>query len=504
MFVLSLTGTTLAFGGRIWWGSLAVAILALGLAVLSLLRMLLEGKMRLIASPLSLLGALALLLAIAQIAPVPPRVSHWLSPSSRAAYTVGLLPAQARALDPTIELPEGPAIRSPVSLDRPATLRWLLMASACLTVFWAASQFVDRLEHHFVILGSVIAGFFINSAVALVQLACGSNGILGFIHAGRGPAWGPSWNDLLESPGFSVLRVSEAARGGHLAWALPVPDRPFLIGTQMGGPDAYLALGSVSLPLALALTLQLVAPRGSREPFLSRLVNSGRGSVVALLCGMLVVSWLIVGLLAGPFYSVPFAIATVVVALPPAWCTGLRWTAVSLTILALACLAAGSSIGTIWTESKLAPPGVALESPSAHARVWNDALGMIRDFPLLGLGLGSFPAAYPYYKTQDATSTTAMSSLLQWGVESGCAGVALIALGAIWCLRRVPAAVRRVGTADRVLVFGLIGAGAGFTLFSAVHWTVELASVALAASAVGGICNRWLAGATDLFVEVGR
>jgi hypothetical protein len=49
----------------------------------------------------------------------------------------------------------------------------------------------------------------------------------------------------------------------------------------------------------------------------------------------------------------------------------------------------------------------------------------------------------------------------------------------------------------------LIGAAAGFTLFSAVHWTVELGSVALAASALGGTWNRWLAGGTDLFVERG-
>ena len=63
--------------------------------------------------------------------------------------------------------------------------------------------------------------------------------------------------------------------------------------------------------------------------------------------------------------------------------------------------------------------------------------------------------------------------------------------------------MRRVGTADRSLVFGLIGAAAGFSLFSAVHWTVELSAVAVAASAWGGTWNRWLAGGTDLFVERG-
>jgi hypothetical protein len=88
-------------------------------------------------------------------------------------------------------------------------------------------------------------------------------------------------------------------------------------------------------------------------------------------------------------------------------------------------------------------------------------------------------------------------------VESGLVGVGLLALALLWALWRIPGALRRVGTADRALAFGLIGAASGFTLYSAVHWTVELASVSLAASAVGGTMNRWLAGGTDLFVERG-
>ena len=121
----------------------------------------------------------------------------------------------------------------------------------------------------------------------------------------------------------------------------------------------------------------------------------------------------------------------------------------------------------------------------------------------MGTGLGTFPSVYPFYKTRDDSPTTAMSSLLQWWIESGFVGLGLLAVGALWCLARLPGAVRGVGSADRSLAYGLIGTAAGFTLFSAVHWTVELASVALAASAVGGACNRWLAGGTDLFVERG-
>ena len=79
--------------------------------------------------------------------------------------------------------------------------------------------------------------------------------------------------------------------------------------------------------------------------------------------------------------------------------------------------------------------------------------------------------------------------------------MALALVATLWCLCRLPAAIRRVGTADRALAFGLLGAAACFALLSAIHWTVELAAIALAASAVAGTCERWLAGGTDLFVE---
>jgi hypothetical protein len=96
-----------------------------------------------------------------------------------------------------------------------------------------------------------------------------------------------------------------------------------------------------------------------------------------------------------------------------------------------------------------------------------------------------------------------MSSVLQWAVESGAVGLGLMATAGLWCLVRLPGAIRRVGTADRALAFGLLGSLTCFGLFSAIHWTVELAAVALAAVAVAGTANRWLAGGTDLFVDRG-
>jgi O-antigen ligase len=218
---------------------------------------------------------------------------------------------------------------------------------------------------------------------------------------------------------------------------------------------------------------------------------------------MLAASALIIGLLAGPWFCVPFAVAAALVGLGGAWSSGLRWTGVGLTLVLLAFLGSGAAAGELWSASTTYPMVVPRQDVQEAVKVWSESLPIVRDFPWLGTGLGTFSAIYPFYKEQDPAATTAMSSLLQWWIESGAVGLMLLALAGLWAISRAPGALQRVGTADRALAFGLIAAALGFTLFSAVHWTVELASVSIAASAVGGTLNRWLAGGTDLFVERG-
>jgi hypothetical protein len=498
-----LAGTALAFGGAVWWAGTMMAALSFLFALACLLRIALEGRMRLLKSPLAPLGFLALGLALVQLAPMPPALARKLSPRSQEVYSLGLFADRAQALDPGFAPPDGAQSRSPITLDRAATLRWVIGALVCLGVFWGVSQFTDRLQRLYLIWGSVIAAFFFNTAFAIVQLLGHTSGLYGLYEPGKGPFWAPSTNDLMSAPNSLVLRTLPGPSPAHPPWALLMPDRPVLLGTLMGGPGAYLALGSVALPLALALVLQLVAPRGSRELLAMRLRNSGQGGLVVLLAVLLIASAVLVGILAGPLLSVPFALALVLVGLPSAWPSGLRWGAIGATVLALAGLGIGVAGGQVLRRVPGALPTFRVESILTEPKAWSDALAIVRDFPVFGSGLGSFASVYPFYKSHDATRTTALSSLLQWWVESGAVGVSLLLSGVLWSLYRLPGAVRRTGTADRALVFGLIGAAVGFSLYATVHWTVELAAVAIAVSALAGACNRWLSGGTDLFVERG-
>jgi hypothetical protein len=174
-----------------------------------------------------------------------------------------------------------------------------------------------------------------------------------------------------------------------------------------------------------------------------------------------------------------------------------------LTALLALALGLGAAFVTAWPAIIGGQPPCAPVSWETTKRLWSDSLTILPSFPWVGTGFGSFGAIYPYAKTHDSSSSTSMSSVLQWAVESGALGLCLVGSAALWCVCRLPTCLQRVGSADRTLAFGLLGAALGFSLWSVVHWTIELPAVAISASALFGTWNRWLAGGTDLFVERG-
>ena len=398
MLATLLVGTTLAFGGAVWWAGPVISGLTFLFAVACLLRIALEGKLRLLKSPLTLLGLLALGLGIVQLAPLPPALASWFSPRSQQVYSLGFFPDRVRELDPKIkdnELPEPATSRSPITVDRAGTLRWIVSASVCLALFWGVSHYTDSLRRLYLVWGCLLAGFFLNTCFVVVQVIGRSSGLYGLYEPGLGPMWAPSNTDLMTSPNALVLRTVAGPSPAHPSWGQLLPNRPFSVGTLMGGPDAYLALASFGLPLALAMLLQLIAPRGSRALLTVRLAESGQSGLVVLLSIMLVTSALTVGLLAGPLLSLPFAIGLILVGLPSAWPTGVRWAGLGLTLLALTGLGSGIGVRLIAERIPDAPPPISAVSLQAASRAWTDSLAITRDFPIFGAGLGSFSSIYP-------------------------------------------------------------------------------------------------------------
>ncbi len=499
-------GSVLCFGGAVWWFPSAVTGLTFLMVVARLVQLLVQGRMPMLKSPLTFLGLLVLALGMVQLVSLPARLARWVSPVAHEVYGTGTWSRLVLADDPTAVLPTPAEVRSPATLDRGATLHWLVGAAMCLAIFWTVSHYVDRLGRLYWVWGTVAAGFLLNVALGVVQISGQTEGLFGFVLPERANAWGPTVDDLLESPVPAALHrlVSpERAEKGELEKVLLIPDRPFLFGTVMGGPVAMLAMGSMALPLAMAIVLHLLAPRGSREGLGERLRHSGLGGLAVLLVTLLAAGAFLGGLIAGPWLCLPFALAVAVVGLPTAAVPGNRWSAIGLTMFLLGAIGFGATLTATWSVSFGGQPPVASVSWEAIRLFWTESLPILRDFPVLGTGFGTFRTIHAYFKTQDVSSGLVMSSVLRCGVEAGWAGLSLIAAAGIWSICRVFGSLRRVGSADRALAYGLIGAALGFSLWSVLHWTVELPAVAISASALGGTWNRWLAGGTDLFVARG-
>ncbi len=502
--VALVLGSGLCFGGAVWWFPPALAALAFLLATVRLSQFAVQGRMAVLKSPMTLLWLLALALGIAQLMPLPAALARRVSPASQEIWATGTWSELVKADDPEAEpIPAAP-VRSPSTLDRAATLHWLVRAAACLAIFWTASHFVDRLGRLYWLVGSVLAIFLVNIALGIVQIGGDSEGLFGFMLPGRAPAWGPTLDDLLDTPAPAALRrlgVPGREAPPAIEKIALVPDRPFLLGTMMGGPGAVLAIGSMALPLGLGILLHLLSPRGSRESLGDRLGHAGLGSLSTMMAVLLTAGAFLAGMMSGPWFCLPFAVAMVLVGLPGLATPGGRWPAAGLTVLFVTAIGLGAAAVAVWPKYLGVQPPVAPVSWEATRRLWAECLPILGDFSAVGTGFGTFPTIQAYFKSQDVPSGPAMSSLLRCVVEAGWAGIALLTLGGLWLVCRIPAGLSRVGSADRALAHGLIGAAVGFSLWSVLHWTVELPAVAISASVLGGTCNRWLSGGTDLFVE---
>ena len=346
--------------------------------------------------------------------------------------------------------------------------------------------------------------------LGLVQIVGQAEGLYGFLQPGGRPSGRRRRDDLLESPVDRGLAQAGRRRRPQ-AEAVPaferialVPERPFLFGTMMGGAGAFLALGSLALPLALAIVLHVISPRGSRESLSYRLKHTGAGGPGRSARGH-----------AGREHvpgrpdGRPLVLHAVrrwgwrSVGLPRA--AGSRWLVARPDLAAARVLwGLGAVLAVAWPVVVGGPPPVAPVSWEFARLVWTESLPHPARLPAGGNGAGQLRRDLPL--RQDARR------LVDHGHEQPAAVRSRVGRGraghprpgrALVCCAACRLVSKRVGSADRTLAYGLIGAALGFSLWSVVHWTVELPAVAISASALGGTWNRWLAGGTDLFVERG-
>ena len=157
-------GSAVCFGGAIWWFRPAVAVLVIDSGRRQAHAALVNWARAGFPEPAFVAladGALGGLVAARPVTPFPRAQAL----AGRSADLFPRLPACAgpERLALRSARSNRSVTRSPATLDRAATLRWLVGAAACLGIFWAVGHFADRLGRLYLVWGCVVAAFVLNA-----------------------------------------------------------------------------------------------------------------------------------------------------------------------------------------------------------------------------------------------------------------------------------------------------------------------------------------------------
>jgi O-antigen ligase len=133
-----------------------------------------------------------------------------------------------------------------------------------------------------------------------------------------------------------------------------------------------------------------------------------------------------------------------------------------------------------------------MDRPAGHRmEIWRDCARAVLDFPITGIGLGSFRTVYPHYQSGSNTSeaTHAENEYLQWAMETGVVGVVLLLVVAIGFITAVVSRLkRRRDPYFRLLTYGAIFGITSFCIHNLIDFNMHIPSNALTLMAVAALC----------------
>jgi O-antigen ligase/tetratricopeptide (TPR) repeat protein len=119
---------------------------------------------------------------------------------------------------------------------------------------------------------------------------------------------------------------------------------------------------------------------------------------------------------------------------------------------------------------------------AGRATAWRDTLGMIRDYPLIGVGLGAWQDVFNRYESGPWSSeyfNEAHNDYIEILAETGVLGFVLLASFVAVAGRRMTKAVKRVSSKDVPLLAGILSAMAVMTLHSFLDFSLQIPANAL-------------------------
>jgi len=127
-----------------------------------------------------------------------------------------------------------------------------------------------------------------------------------------------------------------------------------------------------------------------------------------------------------------------------------------------------------------------------RGQIWAQSLAVVRAFPLVGAGLGSFPSVFPAFRTAGAGTFLdhAHSDYLELAAEAGAVGCAILLVGALFVV--VPLARRHPASETQSHIgYATLTAVAALAIHSLTDFNLAIPGNALTLAVLLGLTLRW-------------
>jgi O-antigen ligase len=229
------------------------------------------------------------------------------------------------------------------------------------------------------------------------------------------------------------------------------------LGQRLGAvPGRTIFKSGLLLVLALTMTTALVCSRS-------------RMGIASTLLALITVGWFLAWRGGGP----GFILAALLVA--------------SVTLLLFSQGGAGDSV-----VGRFLGTPADIKAGLGRWSLWTQTVGMMRAFPITGVGLGAFPAVFPAFRTsgEGFYLDHAHNDYLEFAAEAGVLGCVILGVAAFLLARTV---MRRMTGPGSLGLFGYAAAGSvlAIALHSITDFNLAIPSNALTASVLLGMVICW-------------
>ncbi len=265
-------------------------------------------------------------------------------------------------------------------------------------------------------------------------------------------------------------------------------------------PDDFANYMALLMPMAIAGAIHGI-PFRRRAGVGAFRVASGAGALV-------IAAAVVLSLSRAGWASAAVGVASffLLISLPPAggsrasaharwrrWMLAACATAIAAIAVAAAVAIGASIMGHRDAGAAAAGAGASELGMEGRIALWRGTLAMIRDFPVLGVGLGGWPAMFPCYRLPPwfpLVYREAHNDYLQFAAEAGIIGVALL----VWVFARIVTSLSRVirtRADDWPLVAALIAAVPAMATHEMFDFCLHIPANAVLFTLILALALRW-------------